>query len=896
MIRRLAIGLLGLAAPYLFAACGDDTSTGPASAPATLVALSPEVDTLVTGELGDPPVSIRVENSIGVPVEGIPVRFFLAAGEGSVFPSVAVSDGDGIAEASFQAPMTPGESTVRVDIPSAVDVTAVEFVIRTEAADSVTLSVVEGTDQRAEIGGQLPIPFAVQATSSSGSPAGGITVAWKLTTGDRTARLGAETTVTGSDGRAQVLLTLGSRLGAYAVEAYAVRGVASDTVRFAAEAVEPSELAIRLDSVSPVPLVSGQPATLFGSGFSSLQAAGTEVRIEGEPAEIIASDEPGRIEIAVPAFQGRCLPARDVGVRILAGEDVSNGEMVRLRPDFEVLDLEIGEVRTLRGMAEVSCMQFDSAGSAREYQIAVQSFGRRDGDGSSLRLVSRSGDDPRGMAAAVRLVEPELDPAAMLAARARLTRELELRENVRRELARRRAVPARAAATDTALVAAAFLPVPGETLRYTFAVRPDLTVSCEDTTRAVEGIIREVRDHLILVEDVNAPGDGFGADGWPTLADALDRVVFPTDTAYFGPAADIDANGRIVLLFTPEVNRLTPAGSTAGLEGFFLPLDLASSGARDGAPRAGAEPCRASNEAEILYLAVPDPDGAFGEPVTRAEALRWAQSVPAHELQHLINAEGRVLGGDGGFEAMEETWLDEGLSHLAEEVVGLRMEGFGPATKLTWSQATATRDALGTFNAFHLDNYFRLGLYMADPSGVLVLTDGDPGGLSGQQMRGFSWFLLRWLADQEGGADEQQLFRALTSGGQSRLRGVANVEQAVGTGWEALLADFAVALPVDESNVPTLPERFRILSWDVRDIYENLNRSAASGNAFPVPYPLSVTRLDFETSTLEFDVRASAVQYFSLASDFASPSLALGLSGTTAREGSALQVTVVRTR
>ena len=100
-------------AAVAFVACGDGAGTQLGSPPATLVAVSMPVDTVVTGEQTDPPVSVRVEDALGGAVEGTPVRFVLLNGEGNLSPGVAVSGRDGVAESQFRASASPGIATVR---------------------------------------------------------------------------------------------------------------------------------------------------------------------------------------------------------------------------------------------------------------------------------------------------------------------------------------------------------------------------------------------------------------------------------------------------------------------------------------------------------------------------------------------------------------------------------------------------------------------------------------------------------------------------------------------------------------------------------------------------------------------------------------------------------------
>ena len=85
---------------------------------------------------------------------------------------------------------------------------------------------------------------------------------------------------------------------------------------------------------------------------------------------------------------------------------------------------------------------------------------------------------------------------------------------------------------------------------------------------------------------------------------SFDNNTFVTDSSYFGNPSDVDGNGRIILLFTGEVNKLTPADSPGGfVGGFFF--------AGDYFPKTGPvdQSCTESNNGEIVYLLAPDPTG-----------------------------------------------------------------------------------------------------------------------------------------------------------------------------------------------------------------------------------------------------------------------------------------------
>ncbi len=883
---------LGAVVALSLIGCTDSqtASTQPGVGPALLEALSAAADTVEMGTVIDPSIAVRVVSTTSDPVEGIPVRFLLVSGPGRVFPSLAVSDEEGVAEAFFEADGVADESRIRADIPSATNVEAVTFDVLTVPSAFVELAVEEGDSQVAEIESQLPLPFVVNASVGESMPVSGIPIAWTVES-EISGRLSADTTFTDDNGRAENLLTLGPETGQVTVSAYATRTTASDTIRFTASARAVLETGVIVDFVDPLPLLAGQQATMFGAGFSEVIDE-NEVRVEGVVAEIVSAT-PIEISFVVPAFLDRCLPEREVGVRALVRGEASNGQLIQLQPAQTPVELAVGQTALLRG-DEALCVQLPSVSERADFVFHVQSASRAPEVVANIRMGVRAPE------------ENELGSADLLQADIAAIDEVgfygehfvsaaALAELLDREARPMRAVePAvRAAVRPTDLAVGDVLPI-----RY--AVNSDLSVSCEAPVRIIDGVVRAVGERAVIVEDPQAPAAGFTDADWRLIADEFDLTVYPTGTTYFGEAADLDGNGRVTLVFTPEVNALTPPGG-GRINGFFLLADLAASGRQGGAgvPGEDGATCPASNEGEILYIGVADPTGEFGSPFTKAQALRAARRTAAHELQHLLAAEQRVVLGSQDFGAVEESWLDEGLSHLAEELVGLRLMELPQGQNITFDVIGSDRDRLDIFNIYLIPNFFSLGLYMAAPGIAPVLAPFDPGGLGSEQMRGFGLFFLRWLLDHDDGDDPAALIRGLASGGGGQRRGIPNVENETGRAWEDLIAEFAMALAVDDTDVQGLETRFKVTTWNLRDIFAALNENQGAGQRFPVPYPLALSPLAFSTRALDYDLNASTEAYFRLVGTSEAPALAIELFG---QDGAALpptaiaQVLIMRTR
>lgn len=890
-------------AALVVSACGGDGGTDVAPSPARLVRVSVPTDTVMVGGVLDPPMSVRVVGALGSPVEGVPVRFSLVSGPGRVQTSLAVSDTKGVAEAAFQAGGDLGESLVRVDVPSVSQVAPLQFHVVTTPAGTVKLAATGGDGQTAEGGTQLALPFALDATTPSGTKAGGVRIVWDIADGPAGARLTSDTTFTDPTGRTQNLLTLGAGQGSYTVHAFATGGVKTDTVSFAATAVTSLTGAGRIDSVSPLPLRPGQEATLYGSGFGT-DVSAVQVLVEGVAGQVLAV-ESSRIRFMIPAFADRCLPARQVGVRALLGGQPTNGRMVTLAPSGTELNLALGQAATMTGTEALACLQLPASDSTREYLVVAGNADQTAAGMTPLRLIVRApqasstttaeGDLRIRASTTARLAGPTGDAYSLpLAIQARAVSEL-----ARKQIAGRGGLLAPQRSVTPQLSA---VPSAGDSLTFSFAVQSDLSVSCDATSDPVHAVVRSVGNHVILAEDVKAPANGFDQTTLDALASEFDSKIFPTDENYFGDPADLDGNGRIILLLTPRVNALTPRGSAAVVGGFFLPIDLVDNGDGQGGGLKGpnGETCPASNEGEILYLPVPDPAGTFSDAQRVDQVLRGDRNAMAHELQHLISAEQRLVIGGGDFSSIEEVWLGEGLSHVAEEVVGLRELGFEPGQNITWNRIIDDPAELNRFNAFELDDFARLSLYMLQPGAAPVLSTSDPGGLQSLQMRGFAWAFLRWLADRQGVANEPAFFRDLARGGSNQSRGVANIEQATGDKWDDLISAFALSLAADDRAPATTDASYQIATWNLPSIFQGLHDNPSSGGRFPLAYPLALTSLPFETAAVDFDTRSSTDAYFQLTSAADSaPPLAIHLasqSGGVPPTSASPQVLVLRLR
>ena len=205
-------------------------------------------------------------------------------------------------------------------------------------------------------------------------------------------------------------------------------------------------------------------------------------------------------------------------------------------------------------------------------------------------------------------------------------------------------------------------------------------------------------------------------------------------------------------------------------------------------------------------------------------------------------------------QAAETPWLNEALSHMAEEMVGRALRGFGDFQNLTFADVNPNPQQMDDYNAFFRQNFarFRDWMFRPDTSSPISAKARDQ-----LAPRGAGWMFLRYVTDHFSGGNARSFLRKLVAGPDV---GLANVLQhAVNGQFDDMLSGFLVSQYADGLNVPNIPPRFTVLSWDVRSVM-----SGASSNVFP----LLVKPL---TSTITTQSLSGSGNYFRLVSTTPSP-------------------------
>jgi hypothetical protein len=263
----------------------------------------------------------------------------------------------------------------------------------------------------------------------------------------------------------------------------------------------------------------------------------------------------------------------------------------------------------------------------------------------------------------------------------------------------------------------------------------------DDCTNGIYHVARveAIGDKAMILADTLNPTGGFTTADYQRYAAKFDTLIYPLDEGAFGAPTDIDHNGRVGIIFTRAVNELTPRNAGSYVGGFTYSRDLFPVVATS-----RVEGCETSNQGEFFYALAPDPTGVVnGNKRTTGFVDSATVPVLAHELQHLINASRKIYVNTAA-EALEVTWLDEGLAHIAEELLFYREAGLGPRSNLDVPAIQARNRSVQAYNEDMSGNADRYFSYLQSPSSTSPYANDDE-----LSTRGATWNWLRYLADQK---------------------------------------------------------------------------------------------------------------------------------------------------
>ena len=324
-----------------------------------------------------------------------------------------------------------------------------------------------------------------------------------------------------------------------------------------------------------------------------------------------------------------------------------------------------------------------------------------------------------------------------------------------RDLARQPALVAAARQRISASVTA-IPPAVGEKRTFDVCANTSCTNFVQSTATA-----KAVGQRVAIYLDDDAP-PGYTQADIDGVRQLFDSHLYPIDTAAFGRESDLDLNGVVIVLLTQHVNELSPNCTAAGsvILGYFFGGDLLNQ--------------QHSNDGEVFYGLVPG-TVTPGCTVAKDFATETLPGVFIHEFQHMISYNQHVLVRG---KPPEDTWLNEGLSHFAEELGG---ETVPDALCPTFNNCESQ------FNGNNIDNAYE---YLDDPESNFLVEPGNSTGTLAE--RGADWLFVRWLADHYAttAAQPNDLTRKLV---ESDLTGGANVAAATGVDFATSVSQWQMA-------------------------------------------------------------------------------------------------------
>lgn len=696
-------------------------------------------------------------------------------------------------------------------------------VVGTEVA---AIEIASGHQQSGPANARLVAPLVARVLDASNAPVSRERVSWSITPAGS---LSSSVSVSDVDGLARVDVVLGPQ-GAHTVLAR-VAAKPGLTVSFTVTAT------------APPTLTQLTPAT-FGPG-DTVVAAGTDL---GGATTVSVGDVPAELVVvtatALTFVAPACLAGGTQPVAARVGTATTNALSATVQSEAAELALEVGDHVSIDPDRAAACARFPavSGPDTVEYLVVPQLAGRSTGRTSSFR-VAGAGVVAAGAAATAAAAGTPADAFhAMLRTRERHWAEL----------------PRSAPRAEGVLPSAVVTTPPAEGSSRTFWVCGSLT-DCEPFQQ-VTAVARYVGEHAAIYVDQQAPANGLTATQIDDLGTLFDDRLYEVTSRAFGSESDIDDNGVSIILMTNAVNRLTPSSECdeGFIAGFFFGLDLLRGQAN-------------SNEGEVFYSIVADPEGSISCTHSVDRITRLVPVTFTHEFQHMISFHQHVLVR--GAASPEILWLNEGLSHLAEELAG---RSFLPQDQTRFSQ----------FVVNNLLNGFR---YFKNPTGHFLLAPDTAIGTL--EERGAAWNFLRWVVDQFGPEVTRRLVETSLTGG-------ANVENVTGEPFSRLVADWALAMWADDLPGFTAPPRLTFTSWDFRTTYDGLHRDLPA--FFDRPFPIVPVVVDDGTTLAQGGtLKAGSPDYIRLV--LAPGSAAFGLeftdgSGAPIPPNLVPRLTVLRTR
>src|SRR5213594_3239727 len=345
--------------------------------------------------------------------------------------------------------------------------------------------------------------------------------------------------------------------------------------------------------------------------------------------------------------------------------------------------------------------------------------------------------------------------------------------------------------------------------------------------------VRALKTKVAIYVDTLAPAGGLDSTALDGIATTFNQRLYAIDTAAFGRESDIDSNTVVLVLMTNTVNKLVTASACNAsggsfVAGFFFGADL------DPAYRNDSR----SNKGEVFYSIVADPLGKLSCAHSAAQVQLSVPVTFIHEFQHMISFNQHVLArGSTG----EVLWLNEGLSHYAEELGG-RSYALAP-------DGQVTDCTIGTTEcSFQIGDLLDASEYLDSTSRHFLL---PAAGIASLAERGAAWLFVRYVVDRYTAGstmlDWNTVTRSLVGTAQT---GAQNIASVTGDPFTTVVSRWTLANYVTDRG--GAPAELQYDSWNLHSVYSSLHtqRPNTFKNFYPLVPTISPGRLVHLSGTL----------------------------------------------
>ncbi len=801
------IRTFALASAMLFvASCGGggDGSTSPPVV--AIISIAPPIP-LPLPAGGSLQLSVTVYDTKGLEMSGQTIAFSSSA------PNIASVSPQG----QVSAPGPVGHAT----ITAAIGAVSASIEVTVGAGASASLARTSPDPGTLPPGANAGDSVRFVVKDAFGNPRAQETVTFNVSVGD--GRASPARAQTDAQGRAATMFTTGTTAGTNTLSA-TIFGIPS--VLFSVTTAAGS---VSISSILPSPMIPGATVSIAGAGFDPAMT-GDAVTIDGQAANVITAS-PTQLTITVPALP--CTPTHQANVQVTA-----NGAIAIARQPLRVgaiRSLPVGGAVVLTDLADINCTELSPAGARYVVNVldpspiptALTSFHFAGATsipaGTTLTApVFALRQSPRASTS-----DHAFQPAGIPQLDRSAAHGIMLESNrlvLKRMKSRFPRSPRRSANLSVAPGSGRTAGVIAGDIRTFRVLQPSTAVGASGTcsTDFVEITARAVYvgTKAIIYEDTKAPLAGQMDSYFTQVGQEFDATMYPSDAVYFGdplvtdPYTDNDQHLNMV--FTPSI--------PAALAGFVTGCDFFSRNTTDD---------QVSNFGETFYARVPTVTGPGFSTDNPDSWLRGMRGAIVHEVKHIASFGAHLVDNANSF---EESWLEEGMAFVAEEVwardriySGTWKGNMTYASTLYCDVRPTSQNCMGRpFVMF--DHYSRLYTVLDAPGSSSLfgrVSDND------FSFYAVSWSFIRYNADRYA-TSEVSFLQGITH--SVDVTGIANVARQSGADPDQMLGMWSLALYLDENPAMAGNADVSFPSWHTRDIFAGMSSDFQS--TFPKTYPL----------------------------------------------------------